>query len=173
MKIKELKKEIKGVFVLPKKKYYFGRARLGAPYMFPRNYCSSIIEIRKEKPRFNRLNNFQLGKYFIFYGYPIKISKVQLGWKDKYNSPRFEWQPQFHIFMFGLQFIIFWNAPDNNNVKYYEMILHYLYYSDKDIKKAKETWNWQDFESKQSTWDKKYLINLRKEKLKKIEKIKV
>ncbi len=171
MKIKELKKEIKGVFKPPKKKYYFGRVKLGAPYMFPWNYCGSVIEIRKEKPRFVRLNHFNLGKYFIFYGYPLKISKVSLGWKDKHSTPRFEWSPQFHIFMFGLQFAIFWNAPDDDNDRYYEMILHYLYYADKDIKKAKDTWGWTDIKTKQSTWDKKYLINLKKEKLEKLMKI--
>jgi len=176
MKIKELE-EIKGIFKPPKKEYYFGKVRHGTPYMYPRNYCGSIIKIRKEKPIFNRLNNFKLGKYFIFYGYPIIISKVQLGWKDKFNSPRYEWSPQFHIFMFGLQFAMWWNAPspaghsDYNNDRYYEMILHYLYYSDKDIKKAKDTWGWVEFDSKQSTWNKDYLINLRLEKLKKIMKI--
>ena len=170
MKFKELD-EIKGIFKPPKKVYYFGKVRYGTPYMYPRNYCGSIIQIRKEKPRFNRLNHFKLGKYFIFYGYPIIISKVQLGWKDKFNSPRYEWSPQFHIFMFGLQFTMWWSAPDNDNDRYYEMILHYLYYTDnKDIKKAKETWGWVN-SAKQSTWNKDYLINLRKEKLKKIMKI--
>jgi hypothetical protein len=168
MKIKEIKKEIKGVFKLPKKVYYFGKVSLGAPYMYPSNYCGSIINIKSHNPRFNRLKNFKIGSYYIFYGFPITISKVSLGWKDKFNSPRYEWSPQYHIFMFGLQFAIFWNAPDGDNDTYYEMILHYLEYSNKDIKKAKETWSWVNGDTKQSTWNNKYLINLRKEKLKKL-----
>jgi hypothetical protein len=38
------------------------------------------------------------------------------------------------------------------------MILHYLYYADKDIKKAEKTWGWIDYDTKLSTWDKKYLL---------------
>lgn len=176
---KELIRDIKGVFKLPKKRYYFGKVRYGSPYMFPWNYCGSIIRIRNFKPQYNRLKYFKFGSYFVFYGYPIKISKVELGWKDKFNSPRFEWSPQFHIYAFGLQFCIFWNAPgddvDKYDVdKYYEMILHYLYYSDKDIKKAESTWGWINSETKQSTWNKNYLINStreeRKQKLKKLMK---
>lgn len=191
---KELK-DIKEIFKIPKKKYYFGKAVLGSPYMFPWYYCNSIIKIRKLKlktkkeyddyveryphlkkskfikfsnvPEVRRTINFVKkifnNYYYIEIGYPIKIIKVKLGWKDKFGSPRYEWCPQFHIYFFGLQFAIFWNAPDDDNYTYYEMIIHYLYYADKDIIKAEKTCV--------TTWNKKYLINLRKLKLEKLQKI--
>lgn len=172
MKTSELIKHIKGVFFLPKKRYYFGRVTYGAPYMYPTGYCKSIIKIRKEIPTFNRISYFKLGSYYIFYGSPIKVRKVELGWKDKFNSPRHEWSPQFHVYLFGLQFSIFWGAPDGDDDKYYEMILWYLHYADKDIVKAEKTWGWVDFETRASTWRKSYVVNLRKLKLEKLEKFK-
>lgn len=102
--------------------------------------------------------------YLIQIGWPFAIVNYGLGWKDKYDTPRFEWTPSFQILFFGIQFCIWWNAPifDNeehiDNDLYYEMILWYLYYSDKNIKKAKETWGWIDGETKLSTWNDEYLI---------------
>ena len=102
--------------------------------------------------------------YYITWGKPWAVRSVQLGWKDKFESPRFEWTPQFHIFFFGLQFCIHWMAPKlegekyPDNDKYYEMILHYLEYCTiKDIAVAEETWGWIDSDTKESTWNKKYL----------------
>ncbi len=95
--------------------------------------------------------------YYISIGYPIAITNVSLGWKDKYNSPRFEWCPTFAIYFFNWQFIIWWTSPDGDNDKYYEQILWYLYYS-KDIKDAKDSWGWVNTKTKESTWNDKYLI---------------
>ena len=102
--------------------------------------------------------------YWLQIGWPICIYWHGLGWKDKYESPRFEWSPAFYIFFFKWQFCIHWTAPDSPNKKYfyddlyYEMILWWRYYSDKDIIKAENTWGWQDFETKESTWNKKYIL---------------
>jgi hypothetical protein len=86
------------------------------------------------------------------------ITNVELGWKDKYHVPAFEWVPQVHIKLLGLQFCIWWNAPDRNNDLYYEMIIWWLNYCDKDIKRAKETWDWIDGQTHKSTWNDNYLI---------------
>ena len=43
------------------------------------------------------------------------------------------------------------------NEQYYEQILWYLYYSDKDIIKAEKTWGWET--AGKSTWNNDYLIN--------------
>lgn len=188
MKTKELIKEIKGVFLPPKKTYYFGKTAYGSPYFYPRNFLSTIIAVRKlrlkteeekvkipksllDKPG-NKFSNYPIyqrtkmtilnifGTYFLLsIGFPIMVSSNTLGWKDKFNTPRFEFAPSFHIYFFGLQFSIFWNSPDGNNDRYYEMILHWLYYADKDIKKAEETWGWVDFNTKKSTWDNNFLQN--------------
>jgi len=95
--------------------------------------------------------------YLIVIGCPFCIDNIELGWKDKYSSPRYEWSPSFHIYFFWWQFSIFLNSPDGDNDQYYEQILWYLQYSDKDIIKAKETWPWQNFKTKKSTWNDKYL----------------
>lgn len=150
--------EFKGVFKQPVKKYYLGRISYGTPYMYPRKFISSILKIRKEKPKYNRNTNFDLFGYNISIGYPIWITWHGLGWKDKYNSPRFEWLPAFYIFFFNWQFVIHWAAPYGDDDDYYEQILFYLYYSNKDIVKAKENWGWVDAETQESTWNDDYLI---------------
>ena len=102
--------------------------------------------------------------YYISVGWPVNIHSVELGWKTKYDSVRFEWPPAFYIHFFLWQFCIWWNAPKINNEKhpdndkYYEMMLWYLHYADKDIQKAEETWGWVDGITGKSTWEKKYLV---------------
>ena len=96
--------------------------------------------------------------YWIEIGLPITWVTVELGWKDKFNSPRYEWSPSFQLYLFNWQFCIFWNAPDNNDDGYYEMVVWYLNYCNKDIKKAEETWGWIDYNTKESTWNKDYLL---------------
>lgn len=150
--------QVKNVFKLPKKRYYLGKLAFGTPYFYPWNYNRQILTIRKQRPQFLRCKYFKLFGYEISYGWPISVTWYGLGWKDKYETPRYEWQPSFQIYFFKWQFCIFWNAPDDDNDLYYEMILWYLYYSKKDIKKAEETWNWIDNDTKKSTWNSDYLI---------------
>lgn len=126
MKTNQLIKEIKGVFVPPVKRYYFGLANVGCPYFIPK----SIIAIRF----------------------------VDIGWKDKFGTPRHEWSPQFHVYFFGLQFMIEWTAPDREDDQYYEQILWWLYYADKDIDKARNTWKWIDCRTDESTWNNSYIL---------------
>lgn len=45
-----------------------------------------------------------------------------------------------------------------NDDKYWEMILWWKYYADKNINKAKKTWPWRDGKTKKSTWDPSYVI---------------
>lgn len=186
----EMIRKIKGVFKLPKKRYYFGKLTYGTPYFYPIKFNKNLISIRKLKlktkeelelyyeryPHLKKNNdsiysNIPMCRrtkdwiikifnvpFFIQIGWPIRIVNCGLGWKDKFDSPRFEWTPSFQIYFFHWQFCIFWNAPDNKNSDYYEMILWYLYYSDEDVNKAEETWTWIDYITKKSTWNKDYLI---------------
>lgn len=192
MELKKLLREIKGVFKPPKKYYYIGKLRHGAPYFYPIGFVSSIIYIRKlhltaevektllkypetfikEKEKFenlpmvrrswNRIFNKFNDYWYVEIGYPIMVHKTELGWKDKYESPRYEWSPSFNIFFFKWQFCIWWNAPkgctNNDTDRYYEQILWYVYYAHRDIVKAKETWPWSNYKTKVSTWDDKYLV---------------
>lgn len=192
MKIKNIIKDIKGKFKLPKKSYYIGKIVHGSPYFNPRNFSSSIIIIKKVTKKsdeeINKLSEW--GKtirsniynlpmvlrskfwvikifknyYWIEIGWPFKIVNYDLGWKDKWNSPRFEWAPSFQIWFFKWQFCIWWIAPTistkNCNDTYWEMILWYLRYSDKDMSKARKTWGWTDYDTKQSTWNDEYTTDL-------------
>ena len=126
----------------------------------PINLYSNYPMVRRAK---NKIVKIFGNDYYITWGWPISVKTVELGWKDKFESPRFEWAPQFAIFFFNLQFCIWWNAPKlegqkytDNNV-YYEMILWYINYCDKNIKKAEKEWKWVDGNTKESTWNKNYL----------------
>ena len=179
-------KELIGdVFIPLKRNYYLGRLAHGTPYFYPINFNSSILSFRKliltpqeeldkyenpwikESKRFKNLPIVRRAKdkifkifnqyYWVEIGWPIMISKTELGYKDKFNSPRFEWNPSFQIYFFKWQFSIFWKPPVKNEDLFWEMVLWYNYYSDKDINKAKETWGWIDYNTKQSTWNDNYL----------------
>jgi len=126
----------------------------------PSNMYSNYPMVRRAK---NKIVKFFGNHYYITWGRPVAVKRVELGWKDKFESPRFEWCPQFHILFFGLQYAVWWVAPKlkyetyPDNDKYYEMVLWYLNYSDKDIVKAEDTWGWVDHKTKKSTWENKYL----------------
>lgn len=116
---------------------------------------SNLPLVRRNKEWIKKI----FGTYwFIQVGFPIFVRRYDLGWKDKFESPRFEFLPSFQIYFFNWQFCIHWSAPDNNDGLYYEMILWWKYYSDKDIKKAEETWGWINTETNKSTWNKDYLL---------------
>lgn len=172
-------------FVKPKKVYYFGKLQHGCPYFYPRNFSDTIIKFKKleltpqeeldklpntfykETKKFKNLPMVRRSKdwiiklfnsyYWIEIGWPLRILKTNLGWKDKFDSPRFEWPPAFHICFFNLQFCIWWTAPDGDNDQYYEQYLWYYIYCKEDIVKAKETWPWQDYKTKQSSWNDNYI----------------
>lgn len=184
MKLRELKKAIRGVFKQPVRKYYFGKARIGTPYMFPWHYNGRILTIRKLKRRTHeeyeqhvhgrswlrdkqssiyknlpmvlRNKYWIVRDYYIAIGWPVYVRWTDLGWKDKYETPRFEWSPQFSVFFFGLQFCVWWVAPCGNDDNYYEQILWYLFYTNRTVKEAEETWPWTS--NGKSTWNKDYLL---------------
>jgi len=183
---KEMERLTAGVFKPPVKIYYWGELSFGTPYFWPINFCQSIISIRKLKlspkeeldkcindyqkankkfvnmPLVRRTKNWTIklfGQYFyVALGWPIMFAKTNLGWKDKWETPRFEWSPSFLIFFFKWQFCIHWKAPIEDEDRYWEMLLWYNEYADKDIIKAKETWPWKNYETKESTWDNECLI---------------
>lgn len=170
------------------KKYYLGKINFGSPYFNPMGFCGSIIKIRRLKltpidvlevknKRFpylsevNKFSNLPMVRrsknwtikvlnnfYYIEIGKPIKFHTNDLGWKDKFDSPRFEWSPAFYIYFFKWQFCIWWKSPNlNDEDNYWEMFLWWRHYSDKDIVKAEETWGWEYYETKESTWNKENL----------------
>jgi len=185
--MKTLKEINNSPFKPPIKKYYLGRLKHGTPYFWPMNFCSSIFKFRKLKknteeeidkicegrPQFRKSHKyknlpmcrrskdwiFELfgNDYWVQVGWPLKIHTNDLGWKDKWDSPRFEWSPSFMIFFFKWQFCIWWKSPksDNFDDTYWEMFLWWKNYSNKDIEEAENTWGWK--RNGISTWNKNFL----------------
>lgn len=145
----------------PIKKYYLGRIVHGCPYFMPMNFNRNIISIRKNSiPMVRRAKDWVFNlfgnQYWIQIGWPIKITWHGLGWKDKFNTPRFEYAPGFYIYFFHWQFCMWTVSPDGDNDKYYEQKLWLESYCNNDYNKAKETWPWVDGRTKESTWDDKF-----------------
>ena len=112
---------------------------------------SNLPMVRRSK---NWIIKFFGNYYYVEIGFPIMYHINDLGWKDKYNSPRFEWSPAFHIFLFKWQFCVWWKSPNNNEDNYWEMFLFWKYYCKEDIKEAEKEWGWANFSTGKSTWDK-------------------
>ena len=126
-------KAIKEVFI--PLKCYFKFTRKYAPFMFANHYGKLLS---------------------------IIIRDVQ--WKDKYNTPRYEESPFISISLFD-KFVFNWTWELPKEIEehwididdYWEQGLWWLYYSNKDIDKARETWPWTGGENDISTWKDKFV----------------
>ena len=114
--------------------------------------------------------------------FPIHIVSCDIGWKDKYNTPRYE-NPGYFIIFFGRDYHKHWQfsmtvtAPDffcNNDCtiedhddNYWESTLWYLHYADtyntlnnkRDIVKARNSMMKQHWSSMQQNDVKEFKIN--------------
>ena len=105
----------------------------------------------------------------------IHIMSSDVYWKDKDDTPRFEYLPYIWIHIYKWNFVWYWDLPDgigyNPKVDciedYWEQVLWYLYFTNTisqgllnkpNIEKAKESWPWIDYKTKKSTWNNKFLI---------------
>lgn len=100
------------------------------------------------------------------YGKLLSIIIRDVQWKDKDGTPRHEENPFISIALFNKFFFNWsWKLPEEieehwiDSDNYWEQGLWWLYYCDKDINKAKETWPWQDYETKKSSWNNKFIKN--------------
>ena len=135
---KEMNK-LKGVFIPLKRKFWFGN-----PKMVPLLLAGTRGKI-------------------------LDICCHSVMWKDKYDTPRFEECPFVRISLFNkFCFLWYWTTgsliEDND---YWEQALWYLYYyntysqgllNKPNIEKAKNSWPWENYETKESSWNDKYLI---------------
>lgn len=108
-----------------------------------------------------------------FYGFPIRSDYLNrvidirfkaLGWKDKYNSPRHEWDPYISILLFRKYHLLWtfnWTDPldySSSSMATWEAILDMLYYG-KSLEEVKSMHVWVRVSSgKRST----IIPNLRK-----------
>lgn len=70
----------------------------------------------------------------------IELHSYDVTWKDKYDSPRFEFTPQINLELFK-KYQLLLTFQTNNNDVYWETILDIIYYN-KSLKEAinKNTW---------------------------------
>lgn len=93
----------------------------------------------------------------------LGVNACGVGWKDKYETPRFESSPHIFITLFGIIGInIFWGYRYNWHEEerwdisdYWEQALWCIYYCDGDLDKGRKTWPWSS--NGISTWDEKYV----------------
>ena len=135
-----------------------------------------LITYKKARKVFKPLHlYFRYGKNINPDGWYSKPAFIQIvfddvSWKDKYDTPRFEGPPCIWIHIYKYNFIWYWSLPRHQFIEedaYWEQLLWYVYYYDTysqglldkpDINKAKESWPWQDYKTKESSWTDKYLI---------------
>ena len=114
--------------------------------------------------------------------FPIHIVSWDIGWKDKYNTPRYE-NPGYFIIFFGRDYRKHWQfsmtvtAPDffcnndctieDNDDNYWESMLWYLHYADtyntlnnkRDVVKARNSMMKQHWSSMQQNDIKEFKID--------------
>lgn len=126
--------------------WYFGDIRKGTPYFLPRKWIKN-----RKNPRQSKYIDI---KYF-------GINFTSLGWKTKYDSIRFEWNPSLSIVIFGKQLfieiipkVVDYDAIDS----YWEAWLTYKYRTNKKHSKIERTK--QMFKEYTCTWIKYNKDNL-------------
>ena len=92
---------------------------------------SKILKVFKRCPF-----KIHIGKYhYIMFSDPIRNRSIEilftgLGWKDKYNSPRYEYPPNILFKFFNFEFRIIWTWGDYlKDTIYWEDVLSYYEYN--------------------------------------------
>lgn len=96
-------------------KFYIGKIAIGTPYFYPRRWVKS-----KDKEGYLTPVPKKVGFNF-----------VQLGYKWKYDSIRFEWSPLISFVVFGLQIAIIFSPPNFDH--YWESWLNYTLDTPEDL----------------------------------------
>lgn len=94
--------------------------------------------------------------YFVPKGF-FSFKIHSLWWKDKFNSPRFEFLPMVSICLGPYQWVMKWSNPidDGYEDDYWEQFLWYWKYCDEDYVRAERTWPWSS--NGKSSWKNKYI----------------
>ena len=137
-------------FFLPR--FYLGRTKIGTPVFYPRKWVKAtperahkaVEDYIKREENYNKLNPDYARKIRPYdevfaekmkysYAVPLKVgfSFCGLGWKTKYDSIRFEYNPVWSFVCFGYQIALIF--PPENDSHYWEC---FLYYS-RDTNKSK------------------------------------
>lgn len=181
-------KLINSPFRFPKIKVYLGKAKMGVPYLLPRRFVKMSWNEALEKAIKVTSNpdNYQYGEhlsklmksyrkgYYVTKPKLVGYDVVRLGYKYKFGSLRFEWNPMFSFVFFGLQFCI--TIVPNNESSYWESWLYYHKHTDKNkttleriqqcLKEAPQNWTVYSNGSKSEV--NYYQKNLKKKWLKRL-----
>lgn len=132
-------------------KFYLGKIKFGTPIFFPRRWVPVTKEEAKKEAnkRFDRLlertdKEPKLSIWKGFYETSLKSKKavpkkfgfdfVSLGYKYKWDEPRFEWSPMFSFVFWEWQFVINVSAPCESD-HYWESWIYYHNETDKNLSK--------------------------------------
>lgn len=144
-------------FKTPRLKFYLGKLAYGTPYFFPRRWVklSKQDAVDSANEKFDRLvkrsevtgNKPPTQKIWKeFYDSALRSKKavdkkigfdlVGLGYKYKWDLPRFEWGPMFSFVFFKWQFCIFVSVPEPD--AYWEAWVYYDKETDHDLLSKEE-----------------------------------
>jgi hypothetical protein len=115
MKLPLYLKKYNSPFKPLKLKCYFGKIAIGVPYFLPRKWIKN-----KEKEGYLKAVPIKFG-----------FSSCGLGWKTKYDSYRFEYNPVWSFVAFGYQIALTFFAE--NADQYWESFLAYYYETNKKL----------------------------------------
>lgn len=137
-------------FKTPRLEWYCGKIALGTPYFFPRkwvkatperahqatlDYIKSTEEYNKLNPKYARkilsYDEIFADKMKYLYTVPKRIGFdfVPLGWKTKWDSYRFEWNPMISFVFFKWQIAVIFLPK--HDIHYWEAWLYYTRETDK------------------------------------------
>lgn len=101
----------------------------------------------------------------------IYFESWDIMWKDKYDTPRHEYDPYIRFIFFRWLCIdiklMYDDVYCNDNT--WEQMLWTYYYCDNDIRKAYRTWPWYSNDTKTTTWDKSMMTKKAIKELQNIE----
>lgn len=129
-------------FKRPKVKFYFGRIKIGVPYMYPRKWVKMSYEdcVKKSEDMNKRApgNNCTPDMFKNYQKWvPVKwlwLDVLPPGWKTKWGEYRYEWSPMISLVILKRQFVIMVIHLDQEH--YWECYLTYKYDTDKTKSKT-------------------------------------
>ena len=132
LKKSEVVKWFNSPFKRPKLIFYLGKVKFGTPYFLPRRMVKMSWETAIKKSvdsGFKHPPSYYRKRYCEPKPKRIGFDIVRLGYKYKFGSLRFEWNPMISIVFFGLQFCI--KVKPEHESQYWESWVYYHKHTDK------------------------------------------
>lgn len=144
MKLPLFLKVLNSPFKSFKLKFYFGKTAIGVPYFFPRRWIpltkDEVLEKAFEASKDPRKISKSFSDWVDYYEGMLKPVRkkvgfdfLDLGWKTKFDSYRFEFAPRISFVFYGYQIAII--AVVDHTDQYWESFLAYHFETDKTLNK--------------------------------------